>query len=241
MFSTYTVMLADDEALELTYLTRMLEESGCYSVLAAVATGHDLLEAAKCQRPQIIIIDISMPGISGLEAAMHLRKELPDSIIILNTAYAEFDFAVQAVNHHLDAYLLKPSSRETILSTLEKCLESRGLTDPKSAPASVSACTQVVSRYIDQHYREDLSLSSLASLVFFSPSHLSRTFNKDCGMTINAYINRQRVAEAVRMLKSTGLSVQEIALHCGFSNVSHFNRVFKEVSGRSPMQLRKEV
>lgn len=234
-------MIADDEALERTYLTRALEESGRYNVLAAVATGQELLEAAQNRRPQIMLIDISMPGISGLEVAVQLRKELPQSVIILNTAYAEFDFALQAVNHHLDAYLLKPSSRETILSTLEKCLEARGLAEfAAAASVSVSACTQVVSVYIDQHYREDLSLKELAALVYFSPSHLSRTFNKECGMTINAYINRQRVAEAVRTLKTTGLSVQEIAQRCGFSNVSHFNRVFKEVTGRSPMQLRRE-
>lgn len=234
-------MLADDEALELTYLTRTLEESGRYSVLAAVATGQELLKAARSRHPQIILVDISMPGVSGLEVAVQLRSELPESVIILNTAYAEFDFAVQAVNHHLDAYLLKPSNRETILSTLEKCLEARGMTEPDAAvPAGLSACTKVVSGYIDQHFREDLSLNGLAALVFFSPSHLSRTFNKECGMTINAYINRQRVAEAVRLLKSTAFSVQEIAQRCGFSNISHFNRVFKEVSGRSPMQLRRE-
>ena len=235
----YTVIVADDEALEREYLKQILEETGEYCVVAVAATGEELVEAARVHRPQILLLDINMPGINGLEAARTLRGELPESVILLNSAYAEFDFAIQAVNLRLDAYLLKPSSRATILETLSKCLRERA---PKTSNQENvrSACTELIISYIDQHYAEELPLSKLAAMAFFSPSHLSRIFNRECGMSINSYINQQRVAAAERLLKTTALPVREIALCCGFQNISHFNRVFHQMTGHIPTQVRKE-
>jgi AraC-like DNA-binding protein len=95
--------------------------------------------------------------------------------------------------------------------------------------------------YINENYMEDLSLEYLSKYFYISHSHLSRIFKGATGFTFVEYLNSIRIKEALRLLKGTDYKVTKVAEISGFKSISHFGRVFKEVTGKSPLQYRKTL
>ncbi len=122
----YTVLVADDEQIERSFLRNVIDaQQGRYRVIAEAVNGQNALTLSKSIKPDVAILDINMPVLNGLEAARQIKSFSPDIVIILNSAYAEFDFAQQAISCGVNAYLIKPADADLILSTLEVCLRNR--------------------------------------------------------------------------------------------------------------------
>ncbi len=235
----WRVLIADDEGIERNYLKSNCDKRPeTYTVVGEAATSGQALEQALALKPDVLILDINMPGAGGLEVARQVKEQLPGAVVLLNTAYAEFEFAQKAVEYHLDAYLLKPSREETLLQTIEALLEGR--TAPPLEVEAASPQTQPVAEYIAAHFASPLSLKELADIAHFSPSYLSHLFHEEYGLTLKAYINQQRICHAKKLLALSSHSVKEVCQQCGFSNISHFNRVFKQLTGKAPGEYRKE-
>ncbi len=96
-------------------------------------------------------------------------------------------------------------------------------------------------KYINTHYTEDLTLVSVAEQFEISHFYLSRLFKAVTGFAFIEYLNSIRIKEAQRLLRETNEKVQAIANAVGFVNQSHFGRIFKEITGTSPLQYRKEL
>lgn len=94
--------------------------------------------------------------------------------------------------------------------------------------------------YINTHYAENLSLESVAQKFFISKFYLSHAFKEVTGFTFVEYLCNVRVKEAQRLLYKTNLPVAEIAEQVGFGTVTHFGRVFRKISGESPVRYRKQ-
>ena len=118
----YKILIAEDEAIERNYLTQFIEGTGDYSVVASVEDGLSAVELTLLHRPDLALLDIRMPLLDGLQAAEKIKHHLPQTFVILNSAYAEFEFAQKAIRCGVDAYLVKPSSNREILSVLRACL-----------------------------------------------------------------------------------------------------------------------
>ncbi|OPX45757.1 bifunctional transcriptional activator/DNA repair enzyme AdaA [Ruminiclostridium hungatei] len=116
-----------------------------------------------------------------------------------------------------------------------------GLTDADNFLSSSPKHEKIseVVRYINEHYLEELTIPLLAESFYISPYYLSRIFKETTGFTLLEYINLARVKAAEELLINTGLKVIEIAEKSGFGSVSQFNRVFKQVTGYSPLNCRK--
>lgn len=91
-----------------------------------------------------------------------------------------------------------------------------------------------VQGYIDEHYKDDLTISFLANKASVSEFHFSRIFKKETGYTIHEYIIKTRITNAKNMLQLTNLSLKEISYRCGFSNESSFSTSFKKHTGVTP-------
>jgi two-component system response regulator AlgR len=117
------VLIVDDEAPARTRLRAMLEEIGGYEVCGEAANGRETLEQCEKYQPDVLLLDIRMPGIDGLEAAQHLQSLQQPPAIIFTTAYN--DYALQAFETHAVDYLLKPVRLERLRDTL---LHARRLT-----------------------------------------------------------------------------------------------------------------
>ena len=95
--------------------------------------------------------------------------------------------------------------------------------------------------YIKEKYSENIKLSELARQLSVSPEHLSRIFKRDTGLGISEYLSIVRLQKSQLLLRSTALSVAEIAESCDFYDSNYFSKKFKEAYGISPLRFRKQA
>ena len=95
--------------------------------------------------------------------------------------------------------------------------------------------------HIRRHFSEKITVPDLCSISFVTPQHLIRLFKKHLGFTPIEYINRNKIARAIEMLRSTELSVKEIAYSLGFDNPNYFSRLFMKEVGLSPLQKKAQI
>ncbi|SIQ39220.1 two-component system, response regulator YesN [Alkalispirochaeta americana] len=116
----YSVLVVDDEAPVLESYSYMISQRNEEFLLCgAVQSGAEALALAQKTPPDIVVMDIAMPGIDGLDTIREMQRLLPESVYILSTAYERFDLAQRAIPLHVFAYLVKPVSKKTFLQTLE--------------------------------------------------------------------------------------------------------------------------
>jgi len=120
----YRVLVADDHAIVMEGLVSLLKEHD-FDVVAAVGDGHQLMEAAKRLRPDVIVTDLSMPGLSGLDVLTRLKAEHSDSKVIVLTMHHDADLATQAMRSGASGFLLKLSAGEELLTAIHQALEGR--------------------------------------------------------------------------------------------------------------------
>ena len=99
---------------------------------------------------------------------------------------------------------------------------------------------KTVLKYIEEHYKEKISVTSAASLTGYSESHFMRYFKQLMGVSFVSYLNDYRLIMAARLLLYSEESIMEIAFDVGFENLSNFNRFFRKKYGMTPRQYRQE-
>ena len=99
--------------------------------------------------------------------------------------------------------------------------------------------TKLILSYIDENYKEAISITDIASYCGFSESHFMRFFKNTMGVSFVSYLNDFRLNVAARLLSTNDESVLSVAENCGFFNLSYFNRMFKKKYGVTPSRYRE--
>lgn len=113
----------------------------------------------------------------------------------------------------------------------------RNMEEPEQSEGA-TRITNII-RYLHENYADKITLKELAARFFISQSYLCHEFKHYTNCTVIQYVNRLRVSNAQRLFEETDKSITEISMLVGFSNVTHFNRVFRALTGKSPTQNRK--
>lgn len=120
----YRIMLADDEGIVINSLTMIIEKNfeGQFEIESA-KSGRMAIEIAERFRPDVIFMDIQMPGINGIEAMKEIRGLLPSVIFVVLTAYDKFDYAKEAIGLGVIDYLNKPYNQKSIVAAIDRVIE----------------------------------------------------------------------------------------------------------------------
>lgn len=116
----YKILIADDEQLMRDALRIMIEKVPGFEVVFSVSNGEDAVELCRKEKPDIVFMDIMMPGMSGIEASKRIYANNPEITIYILSSYNHFDFAIEALRAKVKEYISKPVSCETIRTLLEK-------------------------------------------------------------------------------------------------------------------------
>lgn len=117
-----TVLVADDHAIVMEGLVSLLKDHD-FDVVGAVGDGEKLVEAARRLKPDVIVTDLSMPGLSGLEALIKLKAEKTDSKIVILTMHHDAARAAQAMKAGASGFLLKESAGEELVTAIHQALQ----------------------------------------------------------------------------------------------------------------------
>tara|TARA_R110002012_G_scaffold208801_1_gene378909 strand:- start:1428 stop:2297 length:870 start_codon:yes stop_codon:yes gene_type:complete len=101
--------------------------------------------------------------------------------------------------------------------------------------------TEIIYKYINQNFQNHIPLEEIASQVSMTVPAFCRYFKKTSGKTFTKIVNEYRVVHATKLLSETQLSITDICFDCGFNNFSHFNKIFKEFTGKSASKYRQEL
>ncbi len=251
----YKVLIADDEPK----IRRGIYESIPWeeydlTVVGTAKDGAEALEIAMDESPDICLIDINMPVVSGLELIKSIKEENPEAITIIITGFDLFDYAQQALKLKAFDYLLKPINEEELKNTIFKAiaelnrineinkkLEAAHLlygddNDPGYMPLVRSA-----KNYLDTHFKDpDLSLQEIADMLEVSTGYLSRIFKQYTGLSFTDYLKKIRITESIKLMNSSSLKIYEVAQQVGYSSQHYFCYAFKKVLGISPSEYRQK-
>ena len=108
----------------------------------------------------------------------------------------------------------------------------------KEKKSAMKRLEQAIS-YIDHHYSEKITLDEVAAAAYMSSNYFSSYFRKVTGISFSEYVTRIRISHARELLRDTDKSVTEIAMECGFHNISNFYRLYKKQVGKSPRDEKK--
>lgn len=151
--------------------------------------------------------------------------------------YDRFHTIWQEAQAHAAGYpLMVRATFEQILITLARAQSGMQASD---YPSLYHPAVQQAVLYINHHFREPLSLKSLAVQVHLAPNYLSELFQQATGMPFQAYLQNERLRFALSLLQSSAVSITEVCYISGFSNLSHFTRAFKKKFGCSPRESRR--
>jgi AraC-like DNA-binding protein len=98
-----------------------------------------------------------------------------------------------------------------------------------------------VHEYVKQHFTEEITLAEISDLVSMEIPSFCRYFKRVTGKTFTEFVNDFRVSYACKLLSDTSLSISEVCFDSGFNNSSHFNRLFKSITGKTPLAYREEL
>lgn len=213
-------------------------------VVAEASNGVEALAAVERYNPSLIITDIKMPQMDGLELVRQLRERGNNVWVIILTAYDNFDYAQSALRLGAVDYLLKPfhdGDLEAAVNNLRRRIEA-GAAAPPAAVLNLkkgdkSKYVLTAMDYIGGHYNDpDISVGAIAGYLGLSEGHLSHIFKKETDYTLLNYLTRYRVHKAMEQLRDCRLKVYEVAERVGYRDITHFSATFKKLTGMSPSE-----
>ena len=240
------------------------EVRGVENAEAALSLGESYV-------PDIILSDIRMPGMDGMQLCALYRERFPDCQILFITGYSDTDYLKTAIELGVVAYLNKPVDRKELEAALTKAVqacerirkneEARKVMEVVEANPDVKA--MVISRteskkggeerrlnyqmkevieYIEGHLSDPgLSLQILADHVGLTPTYLSNLFSRSMDMTFRQYVTEERIRKAKDLLKDPKLKQYEVAAAVGYEDPKYFARIFKDKVGMTPTEYRDSL
>ena len=251
----YQILIAEDEALERKVLCNILQKHfGELCLIHQARNGPEAVALFMEHRPQVLILDIEMPGSTGLEAARQIRSSGLPCMILFLTAYDKFSYAREAIALRAVDYLLKPYEAQELILSVEEALNlysrTYGLPErhlsisqelPEEEDPSSHRMGQIrenIERYIRKHYTSELSMQDVAKAMNYSEAYFCKLFKQCFKVNFSAWLNEYRVEKAKEMLLQTRMSIREISIACGYTDANYYARVFKRITGKTPSEFR---
>ena len=237
------VLLVDDEIMIREGFKRLFdwEGHGC-EVVGEAADGMEALAQIDSLCPDIAIMDINIPIMNGLKVIQLSRIKHPDMAFVIVSGYDDFSYCREALRLQITDYILKPVNYEefgTCIDNLKIALFQRQ-SSRQETQREEERPIHGITRYLQEHLAEEISLSVLAKEFYLSPQYISQLFKTEIGVGFLAYLTNIRMERAKKLLLTTNLSIAEVSEQSGYADYRVFTKVFKKSEGITPSQYRRD-
>jgi len=262
------ILIADDERLERETLTEFVNHRFAREAVVQTAeNGRRAADTALLWKADLILMDIEMPGMSGLDAARTVLAQRPECKVIFITAYSLFTYAHEAVHLGACDYILKPVDADDLEAAVRRAMHqieigrrlaalapvkeepeapfpAAGLPAPPAEGESNSRMAFVMAQvrlYMEENYMFDLSLDGISEILHISPAYLSAQFKKYQKLNFLDCLTELRISAAQKLLEDPLRSTAEVASMVGYEDANYFARMFKKRLGVTPTQYRRQA
>ncbi len=245
MSTACRILLVDDERGIAEGLSVLLSGMGePWEITGIAEDGAQAMDMVHRTDPDIVITDIRMPVMDGLEMIRQLHAEGCRSRFIILSGYADFEYARQAMRLGVRVYVTKPVDEDELADAIRSLLADmsrEGQLNPAAGKTAGARDTfDELLAYVKAHYSEDLTQQELSERFYLNPVYISQLFRKRTGMTYQSYITGLRIERACQYLDETDLMVYEISERVGYSDAVYFSRVFEKTVGMRPTDYRRQ-
>lgn len=249
----YTAIIVDDERICRTSLQSFMEKNTTgFTVCAAFPDGSHALDYLAENAVDLVITDIRMLQVSGLELSRQIHDRWPNTNIIIISGFSDFDYARRAIEYGVRRYILKPIDFAELAACLAEVASKLDAARRQDAPlpaseapgdtaqAADTTLIENIQRYVQQNYMHDISREDVAKAVYISPAYLSRLFKAHYSMGFVEYLAQVRIGHATQLL-GEHIKINEIAKRVGYRNRNTFLVNFRQCTGVTPSEYRQRT
>jgi signal transduction histidine kinase/DNA-binding response OmpR family regulator len=243
--ATHSVLIIDDEPQTIQLLERNLVSD--FKILKA-SDGMEGLKLAARNLPDVIICDITMPNMNGLEFLKSLKadKKLANIKVLIFTAKTSEEDMLTAFDNGADAYITKPVSLKVLRKRIDRLIEQADDTAltgtvnektnnyTKEEQIFLLKCREIID---DNLNKDDFSIDFLADKLAMSHSSLYKKIKQMTGMSLIEFINDYKIYKSVQMFKHGATNIETVCESCGFKDVKNFREMFKRKMKITPKQF----
>lgn len=235
----YTCIIVDDDKWALTDIrSNIAFTQAGFRVVGEYLNAKDALKAIAAAPPDLIITDICMGEMSGLDMVEECRRQGIPSMFIVISGHSDFGYAQRALNNGACHFMLKPVDAGEGLRMLMKVRDR--LTHKGVPEASHHRAMDEIMQYMREHYQQRLALEDVADHFYMNKTYLSELFKKETGKSFVQFKNEIRVERAKVLLRNSDELISSISQQCGFEDAGYFSTVFKLMTQLTPQQYRNE-
>ena len=202
-------------------------------ICGSSVSGECALVMIKDLKPDIVFMDIELPGLNGLEVIRMIREEVDYNMkFVIISAYDNFKYAQEALRLNVSDFLLKPIDNDEFISMIQRTFGFRF--------TSNQSFNEILT-FVHENFTKDLELKECANEFHMSTHHITRLFKQYTEMGFTSYKNKIKIDYAKRLFNETDRSIKEISQDVGFLNLNYFYRLFRESTGVTPKQYQENI
>lgn len=248
-----TLLIVEDHPEMRNYIARMLSER---YIVRTAANGAEAFKTVKTEHVDIVLSDIIMPEMNGLELCRRMKSEVCSSHIpfILLTAKTDIQSKIRSMDLGADCYIEKPFSSEYLQSAISNLLKSRRMLferfskNPLVMASSVSTSStdrvfiQKLQDIVRKNFNNpEFNTGDLAKMMYMSRASFYRKVKGLLDISPNDYIQLERLKAAAQILKKSEYQINEVCYMVGFSSPSYFTKCFQKQYGITPKQFMVQI
>lgn len=224
------ILIVDDE-LGPRQLLRIAFERLSWHVTTC-DSGPEAMEIYGRQRFDLVMLDVFMEPIDGIEVLRQIRKSRPRALVMMMTGLGTIELAVEAMKKGADEFVTKPFKLKELTERVDELVEQYM---PRSHPL-----VRQLDRFVEEHSsRPDMNLQVLSCEFHVSERYVCRLFRDSLKTTFRARLRRHRLERAKKLLTSTKLPVHQVAAMCGFTHQKRLSEAFMRDEQMTPRRFRQ--
>lgn len=249
------LLIEDDAAMRFLYKKMKIWTEKGFQIVNEAANGRDGLALLEKNRYDLVITDIRMPFVDGIELLRSMKEKGNDTIVVFSSSYNEFEYARQGMILGAFDYILKPVQEMQLGRVLERVQEKlaeqqsfdyldsvvkEALSMLDHPPASERFASQCGS-FLSANYRNGVTMEEMADALGYNKDYFGKLFQQNFGVHFHRFHNMVKVCYAKELIRTGNYKAYEISDMLGFASVDYFTRIFKDIAGITPSAYKASV
>ncbi|NHN30246.1 response regulator transcription factor [Paenibacillus agricola] len=242
----YKLVLVDDEVEIRNGLSQYFPWNDIgFDVVGSFENGKQALAYIDAHHVDVMLCDIKMPIMTGLEVAKELHSRKSKIKMILLSGHKDFEYAKQALSYDVKGYIVKPTKYNELYEHFTKLKQEMDkVEEEQTGKQSLNEkgtfnekVIATIRSYVEQNYKQ-ATLEEAAALVRMNSYYVSRYFKENTGQNFSDFVAEVKMNKATELLKDIRYKTYEISEMVGYSHAKNFTRTFKKHFGMSPREFR---